>query len=254
MLIPFLLVIGALVKLDSKGPALFRQNRTGLNGETFVIYKFRTMTVMEDGASALQATVGDVRVSAIGRILRKFSIDELPQLYNVLLGDTAYPTLDSTPDTLEAALTHAIIRQESEFDKHAKSPACALGYMQLLPSTAREVAQKLGLNAKHIQLTHATTNIKLGSAYLSRMIHQFDGSYVLAIAAYNAGPGRVRQWVQEFGKPGRNVDQIVNWIEKIPYSETRNYVQRVLENTQVYRVILGGDKGSALKLEQDLKR
>ena len=87
ILIPFLLVIGALVRLDSRGPALFRQDRTGLNGETFIIYKFRTMTVMEDGASARQATVGDVRVSSIGRILRKFSIDELPQLYNVLIGN-----------------------------------------------------------------------------------------------------------------------------------------------------------------------
>ena len=108
MLIPFLLVIGALVRVDSRGPALFRQDRTGLNGETFVIYKFRTMTVMEDGESARQATVGDARVSSIGRILRKLSIDELPQLYNVMLGDMSLVGPRPHPPSLDKAFAPKI--------------------------------------------------------------------------------------------------------------------------------------------------
>jgi soluble lytic murein transglycosylase len=96
-------------------------------------------------------------------------------------------------------------------------------------------------------------NIHLGRTYLERLVSEFDGSYVLALAAYNAGPGRVRQWLREQGDPRHaNVD-VIDWIEQIPFEETRNYIQRVLENLQVYRHLLGSQQ-LAQGLPEDLRR
>ena len=95
-------------------------------------------------------------------------------------------------------------------------------------------------------------NLTLGRSYIETMIDEFGGSYPLAIAAYNAGPGRVRQWVRDFGDPRGQSITMVDWIEMIPFAETRNYVQRVLENMQVYRAQLG--HGSRLMIEADLRR
>src|SRR5690606_32662186 len=95
-------------------------------------------------------------------------------------------------------------------------------------------------------------NYTLGSYYLARLLSAYNGSYVMAIAAYNAGPGNVSKWSRQFGTPGNTVASAVDWIEKIPFSETRNYVQRVLENVQVYRHL--EDSGTPLKLEEDLIR
>lgn len=142
----------------------------------------------------------------------------------------------------EWALVHAIIRQESMFDYDAQSPAGALGLMQVMPATGAEVARKLGVgHSTAMLLNNPNHNIQLGSAYLDRLLQKFGGSYVMTIAGYNAGPGRVDTWVRQFGDPriGSDLDQI-DWIEMIPISETRNYVQRVLENVYVYRLRLKG--------------
>jgi soluble lytic murein transglycosylase len=112
--------------------------------------------------------------------------------------------------------------------------------MQLMPATARAVARELGLAHADYRLTADTNhNIRLGSAYLAGLLDDFDGSYVLALAGYNAGPGRVRQWLREFGDPRNGGADVIDWIESIPIAETRNYVQRVLENLQLYRLRLG---------------
>ncbi|MBX2835074.1 MAG: lytic transglycosylase domain-containing protein [Micavibrio sp.] len=141
--------------------------------------------------------------------------------------------------TLEWSLVHAIIRQESMFDEDARSPAGALGLMQLMPGTAKEVAGKMGVGYSPSRLTNDPSyNILLGSRYLSDLVDRLDGSYPIAIASYNAGPGRVRRWLDIIGDPrDRGVD-LIDWIEVIPVYETRNYVQRVLENTYVYRLRL----------------
>lgn len=140
---------------------------------------------------------------------------------------------------LEWALVHAIIRQESMFDYDAQSPAGALGLMQLMPATAKETAKKIGIAHQNSWLTtNPNHNIRLGSAYLSRLIERFDGSYPMAIAGYNAGPGRIGGWVETFGDPRRGQIDLVDWIELIPIYETRNYVQRVMENLYVYRLRL----------------
>jgi len=154
----------------------------------------------------------------------------------------------------EPALTLAIIRQESAFEVDAVSPAGALGLMQLMPPTAKHVAKGMKLRYRKEDLTRSPDyNMLLGRAYLQELLDNFSGSYVLAIAAYNAGPDRVNGWMSVYGDPrDRGVD-VVDWIETIPIYETRNYVQRVLENLQVYRHRLGVVQ-VAQSLQQDLIR
>ena len=131
-------------------------------------------------------------------------------------------------------LIHAISRQESQFDRAAVSRAGARGLMQLMPGTARETAGKLGLSYDAPALTRDTGyNIQLGSSYIRRMMANY-GSYPLAVAAYNAGPGNVNKWLRAYGDPRTGAIDMVDWIEAIPLFETRNYVQRVLENAVVY--------------------
>ena len=139
------------------------------------------------------------------------------------------------------ALAYAIARQESAFDKAAISKADARGLLQLLPGTAKLVARKHGIAYSKSKLTRdAGYNATLGAHYLGEHIANFGGSYVLTFIAYNAGPGRAKEWLQKYGDPrGKPIDQVVDWVERIPYTETRNYVQRVIENYQVYKVRLG---------------
>lgn len=136
---------------------------------------------------------------------------------------------------------HAITRQESQFDRQAISHAGARGMMQLMPGTAREVAGKLGLSYDAGSLTTDTNyNMMLGSTYFQQMLSYFGGSYPLAVAAYNAGPGNVNKWLRANGDPRGGGVEMVDWIEAIPIFETRNYVQRVLENAVVYDTLRDG--------------
>lgn len=154
----------------------------------------------------------------------------------------AYPVI-ALPKRLpvEPALALAVIRQESEFNRRARSRANARGLMQLLPSTAKFAARRARLKWSRRRLTRdAAYNIRLGSAYLDYLLDRFEGSYLLAAAAYNAGPARVVRWIERYGDPGRNIEP-VDWIESIPFGETRNFVRRVLANVAVYRARLGND-------------
>nr|WP_329958519.1 transglycosylase SLT domain-containing protein [Sphingomonas sp. Leaf4] len=134
-------------------------------------------------------------------------------------------------------LIHAIARQESQFDRTAVSRAGARGLMQLMPGTARETAGKLGLSYNASSLNDPGYNMALGSSYIQRMLDYYGGSYPLAIAAYNAGPGNVNKFIRANGDPRTPGVDMIEWIEKIPLSETRGYVQRVLENAVVYDLI-----------------
>lgn len=140
------------------------------------------------------------------------------------------------------ALAYAIARQESEFNVGAVSSAGALGLLQLMPATAKQLAKKAGLDFSQDRLTSdAGYNATLGAAFLSQQLDRFDGSYVLTFAGYNAGPRRAAQWVARYGDPrGKDIDTVVDWIERIPYTETRSYVQRVMENYEVYRMRISG--------------
>ena len=140
-------------------------------------------------------------------------------------------------------VTLAITRQESAFDISAKSRVGARGLMQVMPRTARITAKKN--NYKYIR-KHLTTkpsyNVKIGSIYFKEMLEKFNGSYVLALAAYNAGPSRVNRWLKTYGDPRKNEVDQVTWMELIPISETRNYVQRVIEGIYMYRMLADHNK------------
>lgn len=148
------------------------------------------------------------------------------------------------------ALAYAIARQESEFNVGAVSSAGARGLLQLMPGTAREVAIKAGLPFSPVRLTSdAGYSAALGAAYLDEQLARFEGSYILTFIGYNAGPGRALQWIDRYGDPrGRSIEEVVDWIERIPFAETRNYVQRVMENYQVYKFQLSG----SFEIEKDL--
>jgi soluble lytic murein transglycosylase len=160
----------------------------------------------------------------------------------VTLFDASFPVIDLGPTgSVERALALAVTRQESGFNAAAVSSSGALGLMQLLPTTAREVATKMSLPFVQDKLTRDPQyNVTLGSQYLAQMLQRFGGSYELALAAYNAGPNRVARWLDTMGDPRSGKIDMVDWIEMIPLRETRNYVQRIMEGVGVYRDRLSG--------------
>jgi soluble lytic murein transglycosylase len=135
---------------------------------------------------------------------------------------------------------YAITRQESSFDQFASSPVGATGYMQLMPATAKETAQKIGLKSykKQAQLTQGHINVQLGTAYFDSLLTRYKGNRILATAAYNAGPHRVDRWKKD--KKGRDTKALSmdSWIEAIPYKETRRYVKNVLAYNVIYQHVL----------------
>ncbi|MBN9244481.1 MAG: lytic transglycosylase domain-containing protein [Mesorhizobium sp.] len=153
------------------------------------------------------------------------------------------------------ALAYAIARQESEFNVGAVSSAGARGLLQLMPATAEQLAKKAGLPFSQTRLTSdAGYNATLGAAFLGEQLARFGGSYVLTFAGYNAGPRRAQEWVAKYGDPrGKDLDAVVDWIERIPYTETRSYVQRVMENYEVYKMRLSGTFDIAGDLVQGRK-
>ena len=137
--------------------------------------------------------------------------------------------------TVEPAVTLGLIRQESSFDTQAGSPAGAQGLMQLMPATAAGVAKRLNETVSLPALTaDAAYNMRLGTAYLQALLDQFGGALPLALAGYNAGPSRVQDWLAGYGDPRTDAIDMIDWIELIPFNETRNYVQRVIENIVIY--------------------
>jgi len=161
---------------------------------------------------------------------------------NIHLSDAAFPVIDlGSTGSIERALALALSRQESGFNAAAVSSSGALGLMQLLPSTAREVAGKMSVPFVQDKLTSDPQyNVSLGSQYLAQMLQRFGGSYEIALAAYNAGPNRAARWLDTLGDPRAGKIDMVDWIEMIPFRETRNYVQRVMEGVGVYRERLNG--------------
>lgn len=155
---------------------------------------------------------------------------------------------------LDLALLHALTRQESEFNTRIVSVANARGLMQLLPGTAQQMCRAYGVKYEASKLTgDPAYNVSLGSAYLYKVLDDYGGSYVMALASYNAGPGRVREWIALFGDPRDPKVDPLDWVERIPFTETREYVQKILESIQLYRARLGGGQGS-LRLVEDLYR
>ena len=159
----------------------------------------------------------------------------------LMLPEAGWPLAVSPPtDTVDPAVALGLIRQESSFDVQALSPVGARGLMQLMPATAAAVAYRLGEPARLLALTaDATYNMRLGTAYLQGLLDQFHGALPLALAAYNAGPHRVQDWLTAQGDPVAGDADMIDWIELIPFGETRNYVQRVIENVVIYHAYRG---------------
>jgi soluble lytic murein transglycosylase len=167
-----------------------------------------------------------------------------------LHGFPEYKPLRKPP---EPAFLLSVARQESEFNAQTVSSAGARGILQVMPITARHVCRdyKLKCNIKRL-LTDESYNTMISSAYIADRMAEFRGSYVLGLAGYNAGPGRARQWIGQFGDPRDSRIDVVDWIERIPFRETRKYVAKVLSNIQMYRARLG--ESEPLRLEQDMQR
>jgi soluble lytic murein transglycosylase len=163
------------------------------------------------------------------------------------------PRYSAIGPQVEPAVVYSIARQESAFNPKTVSSAKALGLMQVTPDAGRYIAKKFGVPFDQHRLLHDTVyNMQMGAAELGDDIERYRGSYILAFAGYNAGAGRVKEWVERYGDPRDPRVDPIDWVERIPFSETRNYVERILENLQVYRVRFGG--GSKLMIEADLHR
>jgi len=202
------------IKYTSPGPVFYRQERMGLDGRPFWVYKFRSMRVdAEDVTGPIWAREDDPRCTPVGRFLRQWDLDE--------------------------AYVYGLIRQESRFMADARSRVGAAGLMQLMPATARWVANQIPVKPfSTAMLTQPELNILMGTYYFRRVLDEL-GHPVLAVAAYNAGPGRARRWRDE-----RTLDGAI-YVETIPFSETRDYVKKVLANTVAY----GRQFGSAPSLK-----
>lgn len=177
------------------------------------------------------AANGAKRREVAVRAARRASVRGVP-LYG-----PGFPTLDLPAESkVEPHFALAIVRQESEFHVAARSSAGARGLMQLMPATAREQARRLKLRFDLGRLTtDESYNLRLGTDFLGDLVARYGGLYPLAAAAYNAGPGNLNKWLARYGDPRRGNVDLVDWIESIPFEETRNYVHRVLENLAIYR-------------------
>jgi soluble lytic murein transglycosylase len=175
--------------------------------------------------------------------------------HGYILPERGYPLRAApiSPEAAEPAIVFGVTRQESGFDPRVRSGPGARGMMQLMPTTAAAVARRIGEPYSSSLLDNPEYNMRLGASYLGHMINDFSGSYVLAAAAYNAGPGRPADWVGFCGDPRTSSEDPVDFIECIPFSETRNYVMRVMEATEVYRARMNGGV-APITLSADLKR
>ena len=202
-----------------------------------------------------QAMLADLALEFF-RVRQAVRAAKAGRMQGMILAERAYPVIDlpeNAPIVPEAALTYSVIRQETEFDSRAVSGAGARGLMQMMPATARQTASQLDLPFNFRWLTDDPNyNLQLGMAHLDEVVNDYDGSLVMALAAYNAGGHRVRRWVESYGDPRTGEIDPIDWVESIPFSETRNYVQRVIENVQVYRARLNDGQPAPLRMESDM--
>ncbi len=226
----------------------------GQIGEAERIRPFAMALLRQAKTPADFAAIAAIAIEAKARDVAVMVAKEA-RAQGVELPEYLFPIIKLPPGkNVEPALVLGVIRQESVFDADIVSPAGAMGLMQLMPATAKPLAKELGVKKFKTKMLveDAILNMRLGRLYLANLIEDFGGSYVLAIASYNAGPARAREWIAANGDPRAADVDVVDWIEAIPFDETRNYVMRVLENLEVYRARL--NPGATLALMADLRR
>jgi soluble lytic murein transglycosylase len=211
--------------------------------------RFDTVDELNAVAAIVQNIAGTSWSLRLAKAASQRGIDIDSWSYPVM----ALPRWAQIGKPIERSLVFALSRQESEFDPNAGSSVGAQGLMQLMPGTAKLIARQYGVPFAPGKLrSDPAYNVKLGAAHLADLVDNFDGSYVLTLVAYNAGPRRSREWVEAFGDPrGGQVDPI-DWVECIPFDETRQYVQKVLQNVHVYRSRLAPE--TVRPMTVDLKR
>ena len=200
-------------------------------------FKHATESLSEEEKKCLLIFLDSIRnYSGIIAITNKFNISQ-----NLIL-KFSFPKINDIDISQidNKNLVHSIIRQESAFYSSAISRTGAIGLMQVMPATAGQMAKNLGIEYSKKRLSSDEKyNIKIGSYYIKKLINKYKGSTILSVAAYNAGPGTINRWLKSYGDPRKfGIDPLV-WIEMIPYSETRNYVKRVLSNELIYRSVMG---------------
>jgi soluble lytic murein transglycosylase len=224
----------------------------GRDSSVGLFYRHLADTLQDPAEIALLAAMAekDGQYQAALQVGKAAAVRGLP-VETLAFPTSAIPAGAKTP-RVEKSVVYAIARQESAFNPGAISGAGARGLLQLMPATAKQVAKTLGMPYSKARLTSDPAyNATLGAAHLGDLVNDFGGSYVMTFAAYNAGASRVAQWVRQHGDPRDPRVDVVNWIEMIPFTETRNYVQRIMENLQVYRARLGEP---SLVIEADLRR
>ncbi|TIS12881.1 MAG: lytic transglycosylase domain-containing protein, partial [Mesorhizobium sp.] len=222
--------------------AIKRLQEAGYDRYAETLYRDLAGQLTSPGELALLAGLAEKQ----GNHFMALKVGKIAAQRGIDVGALSHP-LGVIPDSADIsgsgkALAYAIARQESEFNVAAISSAGARGLLQLMPGTAKQLAKKAGMTFSQTRLTtDAGYNATLGSAFLGEQLDRFNGSYVLTFAGYNAGPNRAAQWVAKYGDPrGKDVDAVVDWVERIPYTETRSYVQRVMENYEAYRMRISG--------------
>ena len=261
-----------LTDLGLRGPPSFTPEEQGVLGNLEVVRAAEILYALDerDMLASIYAELGEsgtdvAGMAALAEVAGKHGDGRAMLLLGkgaygrgLPLDYYAYPTV-GLPDykpiapPIEPAVTYSIARQESHFSQKVVSIAHAMGLMQVTPAAAIDTAKKFKAVYNRARLlSDPVYNMQMGAAELSNLLTGYNGSYILTFAGYNAGRGRVRQWIAAYGDPRDPKVDPVDWVERIPISETRNYVARIMENLQVYRARFGG--GNRLMIEADLKR
>jgi soluble lytic murein transglycosylase len=225
-------------------------------GETDLVRLFVTDLAEESNDAAVLAAIGrltaqhnDARAMLlVGKtaLARGLPIDQYA------FPDIGVPAFSPIGSKLDRCIVYSIVRTESAFDQRDVSPAKAVGLMQVTPEAGRDTAKRFGVSYDWNRLvSDPVYNTQIGAAEIAALLQDYRGSYIMTFAGYNAGRGRVQQWVAQHGDPRDPKVDAVDWVERIPFSETRNYVQRVMENLQVYRARFGA---STATIEPNLHR
>ena len=261
-----------LTDLGLRGPPVFTPQEQSVLGNLEVVRAAQILYTLDerDMLASVFAELGESATDIAGMAM----LGELASKHGdgramLLLGESAYarglpmdyyaypvvglPDYQPIAPPIEPAVAYSIARQESHFNQKVVSSAHAMGLMQVTPAAGIDTAAKFKVAySRDRLLKDPVYNMQMGAAELSNLFTGYNGSYILTFAGYNAGRGRVKQWIAAYGDPrDPNVDP-VDWVERIPLSETRNYVERIMENLQVYRARFGG--GTRLLIEADIKR
>ncbi len=225
-------------------------------GENELVRSFVTDLAQESTDAALLAALGELTArhndAQSMLLVGKTALARGLALDQYAFPDIGVPSFSPIGSKLDRCIVYSIVRTESAFDQHDTSPAKAVGLMQVTPEAGRDTAKRFGISYDWKRLvSDPVYNTQMGAAEVAALLREYRGSYVMTFAGYNAGRGRVQQWVAQHGDPRDPKVDAVDWVERIPFAETRNYVQRVMENLQVYRARFGANTAT---IEPNLHR